>query len=141
MIDAQSEHVAHLGIESGERPPGGVRDQVIDRSEPPERAGRELDEQGAIAFVLQVRTRVGKGARKIGAAGIDGLQDTERRNPRASDHLSCVPAAIGRPARNSRAVIARFPSGCSSRMRRIPSPVATRIVSPAAARMVPGRRN
>ena len=138
LIDAEAQHVANLGIQPRERPLRGVGYEVIDGAEPAQGTRRELDEQGAVALVGQIRAGLCDCAWKIGTITVDRLQHSQRRDARGGDHENRAPAGIGRPARNSRAVMARLPSGCSARTRSTPSPVATRIASPVASMTVPG---
>ena len=114
-----------------------VRDQVIDRAEPAQRAGGELDEQGTVALV-------GAGACAAAPWRPAGRPGRRRppaaragRRPRAgqSCRAGCrrERAAGEKLARGHRRACPRAAvRGCGARR----SPVATRIASPAASTIV-----
>ena len=82
-------------IQARERPLCGVGDEVIDGAEPAQGPRRELDEQGAVAFVGEMRAGLCDCGWKIGSIGVDRLQHAQRRDASGGDHESRVPAANG----------------------------------------------
>ena len=105
-----------------------MRDEMIERALPPQRPDDDRRRKCSIALVIEGTPTVSKGRRQIESARRNRAQRVVGRRARGGGHVApnTVPASTGRPARKSRAVIGRRPSGCSSTMASTPAaPVAT----------------
>ena len=117
LEDADAEDGEHFGIEPGGRPSGERLDDVIEGSLPAQRPRGNLTRERAIALVLQFGARASEGRGEVGASGRDREDRFVRGDSRRGDHGSKrAPSATPRPARNSRAVMVRRPSGWISRI-------------------------
>jgi hypothetical protein len=109
----ETKDVEDFAIELVDRTLGELRDDRVEGTLPPQRTRRDFSGESAIAFVVEPGANASQGCREVGPATVDGAQHFVCREPRARNHAdrSTVAGAILRPLRNSRAVIARFPSG------------------------------
>ena len=135
----QAEDVDHFGIERRERPTGVGRDEDVERALPAQRSRGDLAGKCAVAFVVKMRSGADEGRRQVGAAGADRPQHVVRCEAGRRNHGSkIIPGRIRYPARNSRLLNTRRPSGCSCRICSVPCAVATTSRSPAASTIAPG---
>ena len=134
------QNVEHFRIELRDRTSRKCFDDRVERSLPAQCSGRDLAGERAIALIWQPRTNLRERAWQIRPSCIDRSQHLVRGEPGRRDHgrPSNIPGLSFLPLRNSRAVIARRPSGWTIRMRSTwRSPVAIDRTSPLASMTLP----
>ena len=114
LIRAQPEDLDDLRVEAVQGTSGECDQHVVEGGTPTLDTRRDLGGQSHVALVGQAAAGQRDCGRKVRAAGGDRPQDFERRGSSTSDH-SCRPnidpTRAAWPARNSRAVNPRRPSG------------------------------
>ena len=138
---AHAEDREHFRVEPFDRPAGEGGNHVVENGLPAQRAGGDFAGERAIAIVL--RALYGpEPVRRRDRPLLPQRRAASCTRPGGPAQSLVEPVASARrwPARNSRAVIVRRPSGCISRMprRTDPSPAAAVRSSPCARTIVPG---
>ena len=135
----QPEDVDDFAVQHLDRTAGVGGDEDVERALPAQRSGGDLAGKRAVAFVLEVGSGADESRGQVRAAGADRPQHVVRCEPRRRNHGSkVIPGRVRYPARNSRLLNTRRPSGCSCRICSVPLAVATISRSPAASTIVPG---
>ena len=121
---AEPQGLEHDGVECVEAPRGGLLQVEVDPRAPADRADDDGRGQRAVALVGQLIARARERVGQIGASR-HARHRVERHPAGRGDHPSTAPGGTACPARNSRAAIARLPSGFTVNSWTVPCPAAT----------------
>ncbi len=86
LKDRASQDIEDLGVQSRHGTAAELRDDVVERALPSERAGDDLSREGSIAFVWQPRTGAREGMGQVGTFRRHRAQRFVRRFARRRDH-------------------------------------------------------